>query len=277
MYACSLHKTTTMKKIFFLILCINIFSSQAQDRFFGRSYTSNILPKGAIDIEFWHTSRMSHTGQFFNAQDQRMEVEIGLGKNVQTAFYFNRYQKRFSETANETVVSNEIGISNEWKWKVSKPFSKINVALYGEWGVKGGDEIELEAKFIVDKRIGKNLLAFNAVYEFEKEFEWQDNKAISKNWEMPIEFTFGYMYNVSIPLGLGVELRNRNDIKKENGWQNSIFFAGPTINYRGDRWFVIANYLPQLCNVHKTTHSPSSKVLDEHERVEARIIFGISL
>src|SRR5262245_47747195 len=119
----------------FLLFIIN---ASAQDRNFARTYNSNVLPKGSIDLEFWHTSRLGHRDQFFHAQDQRMEVEMGLGRNVQTAFYFNRYQQRFSTSADGTISTNEIGFSNEWKWKVSRPFAKTGVALYGEWGVKGG-------------------------------------------------------------------------------------------------------------------------------------------
>jgi hypothetical protein len=58
---------------------------------------------------------------------------------------------------------------------------------------------------------------------------------------------------------------------------NSIIYAGPTLNYRGDKWFVIINYLPQLQNIRKTVSSPGSKVLDEHERHDVRILFGITL
>ena len=267
-----------MRSIFLTIVCLAAMSAFAQDRYFARTYNSNVLPKGAIDIEFWHTSRFGHEGQFFHAQDQRMELEVGLGKNVQTAFYFNRYQQRFSETADWTVTSNEIGFSNEWKWKLQdQGRKKIGVALYGEWGFKGGDELELETKIILDKNIGKSLLAFNGVVELEKEFEWKNNKPNSANWAAPVEFNFAYMYNVSTAVGLGFELLNRNMIVKKNGWENSVFFGGPTFNYRGDRWFVIANYLPQWGNIHKTVYSPNSKVLDVQEKTEARILVGISL
>ena len=78
--------------IFFTLL----ISLHAQDRFFARTYTSNVLPKGAIDMEFSHTSRFGHQNQFYHAQDQRLEAEFGLGKNWQTAFYFNRFQERYS-------------------------------------------------------------------------------------------------------------------------------------------------------------------------------------
>ena len=71
-----------MKKMLLFILSVSIgFLTNAQDRFFARTYTSNVLPKGDIDLEFWHTSRIGHAGQFFHAQDQRMGLEIGLGKN----------------------------------------------------------------------------------------------------------------------------------------------------------------------------------------------------
>ena len=57
-------------------------SVQAQDRYFAITYSSNVLPKGAVDMEILHASRFGHQGEFYNAQDQRMEIVIGLGKNV---------------------------------------------------------------------------------------------------------------------------------------------------------------------------------------------------
>lgn len=268
-----------MKKAFVLVLALSAgFITKAQDRYFARTYNSNVLPKGAIDLEFWHTSRFGHKNQFFHAQDQRMELEFGLGGNLQTAFYFNRYQKRFSEGTDGTNVSNEIGFSNEWKWRLKQPAGKKpGMALYGEWGIKGGDELELELKFITDKTVGKNLFAFNATVEYEKEFQWTGSKIKSNGWKAPMEFDLAYMRNISLSWGIGFELRNHNEIAKGEGWEHSVFFGGPALNFRGNNWFVIANYLPQWGNVHKTDAAPFGKVLDEHERAEARILLGISI
>jgi len=268
-----------MKKVLAIVSVLLIgFIAKAQDRYFARTYTSNVLPKGAIDLEFWHTSRFGHKNQFYHAQDQRMEFEFGLGKNLQTAFYFNRWQERFSTTNDGTETKNEVGFSNEWKWKLSDPtINKIGFALYEEWGIKGGDELELETKLIFDKYIGKSLFAFNATHEYEKEFEWENGKIKSDGWEMPIEFDLAYMYNISKSTGLGFEMRNHNEISKDEGWEHSVLFGGPTFIYRTGKWFVIANYLPQWVNLHKTNIAPFNKVLDEHERAEARILIGISL
>src|ERR1051325_1876860 len=170
-----------MKKIFTVVTLLSIFNtSHAQDCYFARTYNTTVLGKGAIDLEFSHTSRIGHKDQYFHAQDQRMEVEVGLGKGLQTAFYFNRFQERFSTGTSVTELNNEIGFSNEWKWKI-KNQGKYGPALavYGEWGIKGGDELELETKIILDRWIGKGLLAFNAVTEYEREFEWEDGKLSS--------------------------------------------------------------------------------------------------
>lgn len=263
-----------MKRISLIICLFGMLQASAQDRYFAQTYTSNILPKGDVDFEFWHTSRMGHKGQFFHAMDQRMEAEVGLGHKLQTSFYFNRYQTSYTNSLDEMVHKTEIGFSNEWKWKMSRPTSSIGTALYGELGVKG-DELELETKFIADKSFGKNLLAFNLVYEIEKEIERSNGKTELETEGTPVELDLAYMRQLSTGWGLGFEFRNNNEIKNGN-WQNSVLYAGPTVNYRGDRWFVIGNFLPQLGNLHKTSLYPANKVLDDRERAEARILFGFS-
>ncbi|MEO6611576.1 MAG: hypothetical protein ABIT05_14095 [Chitinophagaceae bacterium] len=267
-----------MKTTLIVIIALVSFSTiQAQDRYFARTYTSNVLPKGAVDLEFWHTSRFGHLNQFYHAQDQRMEIEVGLGNKVQTAFYFNRFQTRFSTTNDGTETSNEIGFSNEWKWKIKNQTKHLPaIALYGEWGIKGGDEIELETKLIADRWFGKSLITFNAVTEYEREFSWKNGRLQSNEWTLPVEFDLAYMYNLKPGLGIGFEISNQNRISAE-GWEHSVIFGGPTLNFRGSNWFVIANYLPQWGNVHKTSIAPFNKVLDEHERTEARILLGISI
>ncbi|HEY6954190.1 MAG TPA: hypothetical protein VI385_03050 [Flavisolibacter sp.] len=258
------------------VLCgvFAIVYTNAQDRYFGRTYTSNVLPKGTFDIELWHTSRFGHEGEYFHAMDQRVEYEVGLGGNLQTAFYFNHFQKSVSDSAGQINQSSEIGLSNEWKWRVSKPTSPLGVALYEELEVKG-DELELESKVILDRSFGRNLIAFNAVYELEAEAKRENGKNEFEVEETPLEFDLAYMRNFSPAFGGGIEVVNHNDLI-EGKWENSVFYAGPTINYRGNRWFFIANYLPQLANLHKTAEFPKNKVLTEHERAEARILIGFS-
>ena len=245
----------------------------AQDRFFGRTYTSSILPKGNFDIELWHTSRFGHVSEYFHAMDQRVEYEVGLGKNIQTAFYFNHFQKSVCDSSNNINQSAEIGFSNEWKWRISGPQRQIGIALYAEFGLKG-DELELESKVILDRTIGKNLLALNLVYEVEGEAEWRNSKT-HFNSKNKIEMDAGWMYQISTSFGGGIELVNEN-VLSAHKWNNSILYVGPTINYRSNKWFVVANYLPQLGNIHASNICSKGIELSDHERSQARIIVGFS-
>ena len=266
-------KTIYLKYLFICFLFLNAFCLNAQDRFFGRTYTTAILPKGDFDIELWHTSRFGHQLEYFHAMDQRFEYEVGLGKNVQTAFYFNHFQKSVSDSANNINQSTEIGFSNEWKWRISGAERKTGMALYAELGMKG-DELEIESKLILDRTIGKNLLALNLVYEAEGEAEWNNGKT-HFNYNNNLELDAGWMYQFSTSFGAGIELVNENDLSGHK-WNNSILYAGPTINYRDNKWFVVVNYLPQLGNIHSSQTFLKGMELKDHERTAARIIFGFS-
>jgi hypothetical protein len=265
-----------MKNWMVAVLLLASIVSGAQDRFFAHTYTTNVLPKGNIDLELWHTSRIGHQkGAFFHGMDQRMEFEVGLGKNVQTAFYFNRYQQTMGDSVSELTRINEIGFSNEWKWKLSDPsVNRVGLALYGELGLKG-DEVEWEGKIILDKYVGKSLFALNIVGELEQEVERENGEFELESEETPIELDAAYMYNFNKNWGLGFELVDYNGLKKGD-WEYAALYGGPTVNYRADRWFLIANFLPQWKNLHKTAEAPGNKVLGEHERSEARILVGFS-
>ena len=263
-----------MKCFLFLLLYTGAFSAYSQDRYFAQTYTSDILSKGEVDLELWHTSRIGHENQFYHAMDQRMELEVGLGGKVQTAFYFNRFQETMGNDSGSLSIKTELGFSNEWKVKISKPAAKTNIALYGEIGIKG-DEVELEGKLILDRAFGrKHLVAFNLVGEVEEEVQKRDGRYRLVVSKTPIELDLGYLFYVHPDLGFGAEIKNRNDIN--HGWQNSVLYGGPTINYRSTKWFIIVNYLPQWANLLKTSFYPGNKVLDVHERTEARVVVGFS-
>ena len=67
---------------------------------FTYTYQSNVLNKGQREIEVWNTVRAGKT-DYFMRLDNRTEYEIGLGKNLQTAFYLN--------LSNQTTGVNVLG------------------------------------------------------------------------------------------------------------------------------------------------------------------------
>ncbi|PWT93844.1 MAG: hypothetical protein C5B54_01240 [Acidobacteria bacterium] len=257
----------------------------AQDRVFAYTYQSNVLNKGDFDLEFQNTLRTGKVGAyspyiFGQHLDQRLELEFGLGKKVQTAFYFNSELFHYADSSSSDMEQElDISFSNEWKWKFADPVANsVGAALYGEIEV-GGSNVELEGKLIIDKQFQKDLFAMNLVgrYEVEKEVSRVGNVTkVQRNHNSPLEFDFAYMHFIRPFIGLGAELRNVNDITKENGWMNSVWFVGPAFHATIGKCFVNFSALPQLCNVHKTDSAPGSRDLNDFEATEFRLLVGYS-
>src|ERR1035437_4148720 len=183
-------------QIILLVLATQPFLTlRAQDRQLARTYQSTVQPKGGFDIEFWNTL---HTGRdyFYNRLDQRLEFEYGVTDKFQSAFYLNASHSAMGskDTAFTGIIKeSEFSFSNELKWQVLNPSANnIGLGLYAEYtiGSSGG---ELEGKIILDKRTEKNIFAYNAVGEYELNWDVRKGKTeIGK--EITFENDFGFMH-----------------------------------------------------------------------------------
>src|SRR5690348_6905044 len=77
-----------MRKYVLFVFLLTTLRGYSQDRVFAHTYQSNILPYSVAELEYLTTLR-SGKDNFYNAIDQRLEMEYGLGKSVQTALYMN--------------------------------------------------------------------------------------------------------------------------------------------------------------------------------------------
>src|SRR5687768_11304036 len=127
--------------IFLFFSCLHL--TQAQDRIFTYTYQSTVLNKGQREIEIWNTLE-SGKDDYYRRLRHRIEYELGLGGNVQTAFYLNLDQRLNGNVG--------LGFSNEWKWKLFDPVANpVGLALYGELTLKP-HETEVEGKILLDKQ-----------------------------------------------------------------------------------------------------------------------------
>jgi hypothetical protein len=277
-----------MKKIntaLLLIFIVSSFNASSQDRYFARTYQSITLPKGVKDLEVWNTYR-SGRNYFYNRIDQRIEFEIGLTDKLQTALYLNASHVSqgahldidggITDTSASGISSgSEFSLSSEWKWRLSSPdANKVGFALYAEVTL-APNETELEGKIILDKRTEKNIFALNLVAEQEWEAEVEHGVTETET-EFKFETDLAYMRMLKNNFGLGIELRNHNEFV-ESEWEHSALFGGPTLFFSGNKYFLILNILPQWTNLHKTTETPGSLVLNEHEKIEVRLLLGFGL
>jgi hypothetical protein len=237
-----------------------------------------------MDLEAWGTFR---TGRkyFFNQLDNRLEFEVGLNDKLQTAFYINSSYKAFGANLDtlggiaDTSVSgimkeSEFSVSSEWKWKLLDPSANaVGMALYAEFTFTPG-EFEIENKIIIDKKSEKNIIAFNLVNEYEVAYNVKKGTTLHE-WEDGVEADLGFMHMVKPNFGLGIEMKNQNELVVE-GWQHSALFGGPTLFYSGEKHYIILNILPQWANLHKTDDAPNNLVLNDYEKLDVRLLFGFS-
>src|SRR5256885_613248 len=88
------------------------------------------------------------------------------------------------------------------------------------------------------------------------------------NQRFEFEFDLGYMHFCKPEISFGFEVRNNNDITKEDGWINSILFLGPAFHASIGKFFTNISELTQLTNLHKTDAAPGSRDLNNYEQVE---------
>ena len=247
---------------------------QADERLFTYVQEAEVLPKGGLEFEQWLTHRRDKADGVFAAWDFREELEYGLTERASLAGYLN-----FRSTHSEGVTgrSDESsfdfeGISTELKYQLLNPNTKpVGLLLYGE-ATYNGDEFELEEKLVLQKNFGEKwVAAFNATLEQEWEFTPGDTEE-----ELKLELTAGVAYKINSHWSVGVEGRNHRVFEPGFNFGNqaaNAWFVGPNVHYAQGSWWATLTVLPQ---VHGSPDTRNGLELDEHEKIEVRLIAGVN-
>ena len=241
-------------------------NAQANERHFGYTYETAVLPPDARELELWTTARVGRQS-YYSRFDHRLELEAGVIPDLQTAFYINFTGLTAKNEAGKRVSSFAYkGVSSEWKWKISDPVADpVGFGLYGEVGV-APNEYELEAKLLFDKQWGDVLFAFNLVGEAEWELEEDETER-----KFVVEPVMGLSYLVTPAFGLGLEVRNQNEIE-EGELEHSTLNAGPVLAFTLEGWWATLTILPQITDLKQGEVDDVS-----HEHAEIRLLFSSHL
>jgi hypothetical protein len=118
----------------------------------------------------------------------------------------------------------------------------LGSAVYGE--VKIGDElVELEGKVILQKNLGKFVLAYNA--SLEAEWEGDDLEERSGEFAQSV----GASYQVTPKFLLGAELLHEIAFPEWEEAEDSVVYAGPNASVRFGNWWATTTALAQLTNL----------------------------
>ena len=264
--------------------------AQADEQYFGYTYSSEVLPKNGTEAELWVTDRRGKGKGHFDAQDYRLELEHGFTDRLTVAGYANFAGHHIRGLDDENVDRDLAfrGLSAEFKYNVLSPYKDgLGLTLYAEpgWsrihgGGERGTEYELEFKAIVQKNFLHDRLIWAANFTFEPEWEREveiedtGERAVEWEKELKLELSSGLSYRVAPGWFLGGEARYASVYPDwTNGLHRETYavFAGPAIHYGGKKWWATLSYQPQLFG----GPSPNgSRALDEFEKRELRLKIG---
>ena len=264
-----------MKYFFTILLFSCLCLANGQDRLFTYTYQTNVLNKGQRELEIWNTLENGRE-DYYRRLRHRAEYEIGLGGNLQTAFYFNLSQKTFFDKDINQLVKEpaEFGFSNEWKYKIFDPVANIvGLALYGEFTIEP-HETELEGKIIVDKQTGRFLHVVNMVIERGWEKEVESNKVVTAAFT-ETQLHYALAYRVKQGLQVGFESILRNEWAPEKEYSNH--FAGPGFSISREKFWIDGTFLPQITSFFSADAKSNGLDLVHSSKFEARVIFSFVL
>jgi hypothetical protein len=236
--------------------------AQADERKFTYSYEAKTLPQGTWEFEQWATLRAHRDIGDVWFVDLREEFEYGLHDRLTVAAYLNLEIESIRNVPgeeDETELEFE-SVSFEVKWKISDPVADpLGVLFYGEVAV-GTEEQELEWKLVISKQLGPVTLAYNLVFELEREEEDDEWERESK-----IEHTFGASVSILTHWNVGAELVIRTPYEQNfKEREESAALVGPNVHYLSESWWITGTFLV-------LTRDP-----DNFEKYEFRVIFGIN-
>jgi hypothetical protein len=267
------------------IISLSLFShlTYAQDRIFTYTYQSNTLAPGQKELEIWTTLRTGREG-YYRSLDNRFEFEVGIAKNLQTAFYLNSSQTaqevRFLDTQANEIISIEQStgwsFSNEWKLKLSDPVGNvIGSALYGEFTI-APTETELEFKLILDKKTGPFFHALNleSEFEFETEIEEEDGRQeVETEEKTKFKLVYGLARNLGQHWHVGLEsFLKAGQVKEPMDYM--VLFAGPGFSYSKGSFWLNLTVMPQVAGLLHPTEGASGLYLEKEEKLQTRLMFS---
>jgi hypothetical protein len=211
-----------------------------------------------VESENWVTWKTSpREDRRFNAVDFRNELEFGVTEHFQIGLYLADWGYLEDPDANEHGFRYQSS-ALELIYNLSNPTTDLlGSALYGE--IRGGpEELELESKIILQKNLGRFVVAYNGTFEAK----WEGDRLEERGGE--VSQSLGVSYEVSPALLIGAELLHEIDLPNWSEAGDSIVYGGPNISYRHGNWWATVTPLVQFTEV-------ASEV-----DVQTRLIFGFS-
>jgi len=258
-----------------MVWMTSLTGARATGRVFTYTYEPEVMPAGAAEFEQWVTLRSGREGvgkEHFTRWDIREEFEYGVTDRYTAALYLNFRADSYEDsvTGNSSSTFKFRGVAVENRYQLWNPAEKpVGLTLYVEPRYSG-EEASLEQKIILGQRHGKWKWAANLVHETE--WDLHDHET-----EGEVEFDLGVTRQLTKRWSLGLEFRTVSKIAEYEDWEYVAMYVGPVLSYARDNWWAALTVMPQVWgdNFNGEPDGHENLVLDDQERVQIRLLFGM--
>lgn len=222
---------------------------RANPRALPFTYTTDTLPKGAVEIEQYvdlvalRAISPSSEDDWYLPSAFQTEIEIGLTDRLELGLYMTFVPDVGEQFASKAVFPGlGNGLKQRLRYTLADPGAwPIDVGVYGEL-VENEREIEIEAKLLLHKRIDRLRIAANLSGELEFYFSGQ------REWVL--NPSLGATYEVTPSLHIGVDSWLRGEYPTNPKPATRTFGLGPQayvgpavmVNF-GKLWWAVGTYV----------------------------------
>ena len=242
----------------------------ADRKYFLESYTPYLAPAGETELETWLTAKSGKQDPHeHTAWEPRIEYESGITDRLTGAAYLN-----FSQASGESLHFDTPSL--EFIYRLATPGSlPLDPAAYLE-ASENGEEMELEPKVLLARRLGRTITALNLVGEFE--YRHNDEELLADGSVLHKEFTgeicAGFACELQPRIAVALETRYRAEYPNFGRRADSVFSLGPSLNLQSEKTQFALGVLPQISGTPKTS---GSRNLVDFEKTQVRAVVGIAL
>jgi hypothetical protein len=221
--------------------------AEAHPRPLPFTYTSETLGEGELEIEQYADvvpvrALNAETGGRATAllSQLQTEIEYGLRDRLELGLYFTFAPSPSDEFTNAPRLTEGTGIKQRLRYQFAAPGEwPVDLGLYGEV-VENDREVELEAKILLQRRIGRMRIAANIWGEYELYY--------APHKDLVFNPTLGATYEITPSVHVGVESWSRTEWPSPAPHPRPFdlgphIYVGPTVLFQlGKLWWANGIY-----------------------------------
>ena len=247
----------------------------ANPRIFPFTYTADTLPKGDLELEAYtdyipiRVASAIGRNVWYGSTAFQTELEYGITSKLELGLYVT-FAPAASQDYNGVATPVEgNGLKQRLKYRLAGPGQwPIDVAVYGEL-VEDHRELEIEAKLILERRLGPLRIAANSTVEREYYFTSEKDWVLNESAGVTVEITPAFQP------GLEAFVRAEYTSPKITPRPFNLgphLYVGPTVlSQFGRLWWTVGAY------ARLTDHSRSQQVGDTYGNYWLRSVVGYDL